>query len=226
MGVMPLSSARLRERGKARRLAGIVTAASDLWRELGVESVSLGQIAAAAEVAPQTIYNLIGGIDALGFAVVKQALTTIDSQIAEAGLEGVELAIRAVRISSEVLIADAKLYRQVIVRIPRALFDGTHLGRDTADVSIMAVTQAIKAGEVVSAVDPDWLGRSIHINYLGALYDWAWGDSGPDVFLRRTEIAALSPLAACATASSRQMLTGRLLAALAPDDAVVAVGDK
>ena len=226
MDTVPLSSGPLRTRGKARRVAEIVTAAGDLWREHGIENVSLNQIAAAAEVAPQTIYNLIGGVDAIGFAVIKEALARMDAQIAETALTGVELAIATARISAEVFIADAKLYRQVLVRVPRALFHGTHLGRDTADISIAAVGEAQAVGELVRTVDADWLGRSAHINFLGALYDWACGDSGNMDFLRRAEIAALAPLAACSEEAIRPAMTNRLYAALGPASAKIAVGEQ
>lgn len=216
----------LRARGKARRYAEIVAAAAELWREHGVENVSLNQIAAAAGVAPQTIYNLIGGIDALGFAVIRVALARMDKKIAESSLQGVALVIGAVRISADVFVADAKLYRQVIVRIPRVLFDGTHLGRDTADISIRAIVQAQTAGEIVGDLDPDWLGRSTYINFLGALYDWACGDSGDADFVRRAEIAVLAPLAACASEKTRPMLTKQLFSALVADSTAVAVGEQ
>lgn len=212
-----MSSESLRSRGKARRVADIVAAASELWRQDGIESVSLNQIAAAAEVAPQTIYNLIGGIDAIGFAVLKVALARMDAEIAASSLTGVKLAVEASCISARVFTTDAQLYRQVLVRVPQALFNGTHLGRDTADVSINAIVQAQSNGEVVSTVDPDWLGRSIHINYLGALYDWACGDSGDVDFIRRAEIAALAPAAACATEKTRELLSKKLYAALVAD---------
>ena len=81
MELTPLSSGFLRERGKARRISEIVGAAADLWREHGMDCVSLNQIAARAEVAPQTIYNLIGGLDAIGFAVIKLALSRMDGAL-------------------------------------------------------------------------------------------------------------------------------------------------
>lgn len=224
MDSVPLSSGPLRARGKARRVAEIVTAAADLWREHGVENVSVSQIAAQAQVAQQTVYNLIGGVDAIGFAVITVALARMDARIAASTMTGVELAVGAARISAEVFIADAKLFRQVLVRVPRALFHGTHLGRDTADVSVRAVIEAQAAGEIIGGVDADWLGRAIYTNYLGALYDWACGDSGDAEFLRRAEIAALAPVVACATDAARPVLAGKLFVALAPDATSNAVG--
>jgi len=188
-----MSSVALRERGKARRCADIVAAAAGLWRDRGVENVSLSQIAAAAEVAPQTVYNLIGGLDAVAFAVIKQALDRLDAALAATSASGVDLALEAARLASELYVADARLYRQLLVRIPRVLFEGTHLERDVAQIVILAVAGARDAGQIAGAVDPEPLGRAIYTAYLGALYDWGCGDSNDAAFLCAAEIAVLSP---------------------------------
>lgn len=205
-------------------MSEIVAAAADLWRADGMDSVSLNQIAARAEVAPQTIYNLIGGLDAIGFMVIKLALERMDVALSETSATGVELALCSARTCVRLYTADARLYRQVLVRVPKALFDGTHLGRDTADTAIRAMIEAKKAGEILGEVDPERLGRTIYVNYLGALYDWACGDSGDVDFLRAAEVAVLAPAAACATASARPELTARLLATLFAGSEEVAVG--
>ena len=207
----PVSSSALRERGKARRYADIVAAAAGLWRAHGVDKVSLTQIAAAAEVAPQTVYNLVGGLDAIALAVIKLALDGQETALSTTPARGVALALQAARLSAQMYIDDANLYRQVLVRIPRVLFDGTHLGRDVAEVAIAAVIQAQDAGDLLMSIDPDRLGRVIYSNYLGAIYDWACGDSSDAVFLERAEIGVLAPLAACATDQSGPALSARLL---------------
>ena len=210
----PLLTGSLRERGKARRYADIVAAASGLWREHGFESVSLNQIAAAAEVAPQTIYNLIGGLDAVGLAIINVALDKVEAALSAATATGVDLALEAARISAQLYIDDAQLYRQVLVRIPRVLFDGTHIGRDAADPAVRAMIQAQAAGQVSASIDPDRLGRVIYSNYLGAIYDWACGDSSDADFLRMSEIGVLGPVVACATGPAHARLSPRLLALL------------
>lgn len=204
----------LRARGKARRCAEIVAAASALWRERGIENVSLSQIAAAAEVAPQTIYNLIGGLDAIALAVVNVAVDRIEAALAQSPATGVELALEASSASARLYIDDAALYRQVLVRIPRVLFNGTHLGREPAEVVIHAMAQAQAAGVLLAAVDPARLGRTIYSNYLGAIYDWACGDASDAVFLAASKIAVLAPIVACATETARPALSARLMAHL------------
>jgi AcrR family transcriptional regulator len=200
----------LRARGKARRCAEIIDAASRLWRENEFDKVPLSQIAAVAQVAPQTIYNLIGGLDAVGLAVVNVALDRIETALSDSTATGVELALEAARVSAELYIRDARLYRQVLVRIPRVLFEGTHLGRDAAETVIRAMTQAQASGQVSQQVDPERLGRAIYSNYLGAIYDWACGDSSDAAFLDASEVSVLALVAACATLEARPEFTARL----------------
>lgn len=178
-----------------------------------------------AEVAPQTIYNLIGGVDAIGFEVIRAALARRDAMLAQEESTGLAFAFATARASVSVYTADTKLYRQIIVRVPRMLFDGIHLGRDTADVSIRAMEQARAAGEILQEVDPERLGRAVYTGFLGALYDWACGDSSDDAFATAAEIAVLGPVAACATDRSRKGLMDRLVSALSIPTEPIAVGE-
>jgi AcrR family transcriptional regulator len=204
----------LRERGKARRYAEIVGAAAVLWREHDFDKVSLSQIAATAQVSPQTIYNLIGGLDAIALAVINVAMNRVEVMLARSKATGVAFALEAARVSAQLYIDDAHLYRQVLVRIPRVLFEGTHLGRDVAQIVIQAMIQAQAKGEIASYVDPDRLGRMMYANYLGAIYDWACGDASDAVFLETSQAAVLAPAAACATDAARPMLTSQFYAML------------
>lgn len=210
------SSLDLRQRGKARRHAEIVAAAAALWREHGFDNVPLSLIAARAEVAPQTVYNLIGGLDSVAFAVIAQALEQLDTDLAASNAVGVELALEAARRSAQLYVADARLYRQLLVRLPRVLFQGTHLGRDVALIVVSAVTAAQEAGQIVREADAEALGRAAYAAYLGALYEWACGDTDDAGFLRTAEVAVLAPLAACASDALRPALTARLLERLIP----------
>lgn len=210
MDSTPISDMALRERGKARRYAEIVAAASDLWRARGVDKAPLSLIASTAGVSPQTIYNLIGGLDAVGLAIINVAMNVVEARLSTSSATGVDFALEAARVSARHYIDDADLYRQVLVRIPRVLFDGTHLGRDVAEIVIAAVIQAQDAGDIRMDADPDRLGRAIYSNYLGAIYDWACGDTSDVVFLQTVEIGVLAPLAACATEAARPALTARL----------------
>lgn len=138
----------LRERHKTRRRRQVVQAAADLWREHGFEAVSLRQIADAAEVAPQTIYSLIGGMDSILMAVVETLLERLDLRVAVRPPEsGIDRAMACVRISVDLFVEDGVLFRQVLVRTPRAFFDGAHAVRDSARPR-MATSNSSTCGRV------------------------------------------------------------------------------
>ena len=217
MDRIPVSTPSLRERGKAKRVAEIVSAASDLWRERGIDNVPVARIAAKAEVAPQTLYNLIGGVDAIAFEVIRTALERSDARLAATETTGVARVLACAQLFSETYVSDSRLFRQLLVRLPRVLFDGTYLGRDVAQVAVTAVRQAQAAGEVMPEIDAERLGRAIYSSYLGALFEWACGDTTDDMFKRSAEIAVLSPICACASLSARPGLYERLAERLAPD---------
>ena len=67
----------LRESQKDRRRARIVAAAGELLRERGIEGLAIREVAERAEVAPATIYNLIGGQNRVAAALVTAAIDAI-----------------------------------------------------------------------------------------------------------------------------------------------------
>ncbi|GGC83138.1 hypothetical protein GCM10010994_46280 [Chelatococcus reniformis] len=205
----------MRARGKERRRAEIVAAAAALWRRHGIEAVSLQQVAEAAEVAPQTIYNLIGGVDAVVFAVIETLLDKIGEGLASGSAKsGVERVLYCVRTSADMFVADGRLYRQLIVRIPQAVFSGAHLGRDITGAYAASVAAGQVEGDIDRAVNADVLGRQIHIAYLGALFAWASGGLDDGGLRRSAETSALALLTAAAAGAERDRLAGELRALL------------
>ncbi|MCY1308427.1 hypothetical protein D9M70_584350 [compost metagenome] len=142
--------------------------------------------------------------------MISLLLEKLDKTLGESAADGSDLAMEAVRTAVEMLAADEKLYRQLIVRVPRMLFEGTHLGRDLAQIQINAIAGAQARGEISANINPERLGKAIYTNYLGTLYEWACGDSCDAEFLEAAEIAVLAPLVACATESFRQKLSNQL----------------
>ncbi len=208
----------LRARGKARRRAEVVAAAAELWRRHGVESVQIAQISEAAEVATQTVYNLFGGLDALVFAVIEALLDRLDVALAAAPMEtGVDRSLRCVRVSADMFCSESELYRQLVVRIPKAMFDGAHYVRDSAQIQIAAIRAAQVEGDLDAAVSPEALGRQIFIGYMGALYAWACGGLEDAAFRRAAELAALLPLTSCATPQAQARLQARVREFLSVD---------
>lgn len=64
----------LRERHKDQRRRAIIEAATGLLRDRGLDGLSIPDIAARADVAPATVYNLIGGQNAIAAAILSDAI--------------------------------------------------------------------------------------------------------------------------------------------------------
>jgi AcrR family transcriptional regulator len=214
----------LRAKGRKKRRAEIVAAAAVLWRHHDVDEVSMAQIAEAAEVSPQTIYNLFGGQNGLIFAVIEALLDRLEAALARLTGNGVARSLACVATSAMMFREEAALYRQLVVRIPKALFDGAHYARDNAHFQIEAIKAARGEGDLIAGADPVALGRQLFIGYMGALYAWGCGGLDGPGFSRAAELAALLPLAAMASDRARPDLQAaimeRLVAAQEADMAV------
>lgn len=209
-----MSTSGKRHINMAARRNEIVASAARLWRAHGVEKVSIQQIAEGANVSPQTIYNLIGGLDALVFATIEDLLDRLDDTLGASKETGIALSLICVRASAEMFAKDPMLYRQLIVRVPQAIFSGADFARDSATIQIEAVRQAQQTGDVEEWVSPDALGQHIFVGYMGALYAWGCGGLDEPAFLRSAELAAVAPLTAAATATAAPALRDRLQALL------------
>src|ERR1700731_1860069 len=99
----------LRERGKQRRTDRILDAALQLLREDPEQNLTVDRIAERAEVAPMTIYNLVGARDQIWTALVDRALHGIDPN-AITGPDPQERARRIVDAYVRVLRADAPVF--------------------------------------------------------------------------------------------------------------------
>jgi AcrR family transcriptional regulator len=205
----------LREKGKTRRRGEVLAAGAELWRERGVTSVTLAQVAEAAEVSAQTVYNLIGGVEAVKIALVEELLGRLETAVEAAEARGLEMSILRALTSARLFIADPRLYRQILVGIPQAVFEGAQLSRDGSAFQRTALEDARQLGELPGDVDVDALSWQIHLQFLGALFAWACGTLDDQAFLRAVEIGVVTPLAVCATEPARTRLQARARALLA-----------
>ena len=68
----------LRERGKLRRTERILDAALELLREDPNQNLTVDRISERAEVAPMTVYNLVGNRDEVWRAIADRGLKDLD----------------------------------------------------------------------------------------------------------------------------------------------------
>ncbi len=167
-------SAGLRERNKAKRRDAILDSTLALLRAAPLAEVSIEQIAARAEVAPATVYNLVGSRDQLLIACVDRVIDRlVDSLLAiDPAHDPIAAATAIVVQSAEAFIADGPAFRQIIGAIRDAAGTGAALAMDPAQLQTAAMRAAVRHGLLRRDVDPAALGRQIYLSYNGAMFAW------------------------------------------------------
>ncbi|MCB0989520.1 MAG: TetR/AcrR family transcriptional regulator [Acidimicrobiales bacterium] len=205
-------AAGLRERNKAKRRDLILDSTLDLLRESSLAEVSMERIAARAELAPATIYNLMGTRDQLLLACVSRvldrlidALVTIDPTEDPIGA-----ATAIVLQSADAFIADGRAFRQIIAGTREAAAAGTVLAIDPAQLQIAAMRAAQDRGLLRPDVDPAAVGRQIFVSYNGAMFAWAAHLLSDDGFRRAALHGLWTALAAFASDRHRRRFTAHL----------------
>lgn len=200
-----MSSESLRERGKAKRRAAILDATLTLLREQPLDAVTVERIAEAAEVAPATVYNLVGGRAALLMALVDRVVDGLVDTLAAAEPEGADPLAAArliVEQSARAFIADGAAFRQVIGALRELA--GSTMAFDPAQLQVAAMRDAQAAGAIRPDLDPVALGRQILLSYQGALSFWAAGGLDDETFVAAATHGLLTVAAAAATSHFRR----------------------
>jgi AcrR family transcriptional regulator len=171
MGVMATAESGLRERGKRRRAERILDSALDLLREDPEQALTIERIAARAEVAPMTVYNLIGGRDQLFSALADRAMRGVDFD-AITGSDAQERARRIVAAVVQALRADASVFRALLAGwgVSGRLFQ-----HDPTDTLIACLRQAAEHGDIAAGVDLKVHGEVIATGLVGAIHQWSGG---------------------------------------------------
>src|SRR5256714_8663127 len=140
---MPLG---LRERGKRRRTERILDAALELLREDPDQHLTVERIAERAEVAPMTVYNLVGTRDEMWRALADRALQDLDIASIRAD-DPQDRARKIVDAVVRVLSADAGVFRALLAGWSHS---GRVLEHDPTVALIGCLEDAAAAGEIRS----------------------------------------------------------------------------
>lgn len=165
------ASTGLRERSKQRRIDRIVDAALDLLRENPDENLTLDRVAARAEVAPMTVFNLVGNRDQLWNAMADRAMQSIDpSSVAvddprERAHAVVEEAVRVLR-------SDPDVFRQLLAGWNQS---GLVLQHDPTEALINCLRQAAADGLIRADVNPRQYGEVLAAGLIGTIHQWTAG---------------------------------------------------
>jgi AcrR family transcriptional regulator len=173
----------LRERSKRRRTEQILEATRELLREDPGRSPSVERIAARAEVAPATVFNLVGPREQIWAALANEALAELDRRIASfPELEPQERARRIVAASVDVCCADARVYRHVLAHWSSS---ARLLRREPTPGLVDCLRDAGAGG----AIAPEDLAEVVSTACTGALHQWAGGLIGERRLRARCRLA-------------------------------------
>jgi AcrR family transcriptional regulator len=205
----------LRERNKAKRRGAILDAALDLLDDLPWSEVANDRIAARADVATNTVLNLVGTRERILVALVERVLDDVAGDITGAHwpLDADPLTIvrRVIDDSTARFLARSVAYRRVVAAIRVSAEHGKPFDLDPAQLQIAGMREAQLAGILDDRVPAETLGRQVYVSYLGAMMSWAGGDLTDDGFLAMARHGLLSVLAAYAVGRRREDLLDELM---------------
>lgn len=161
----------LRERNKRRRVAQILEATRSLLRERPDQSPRVERIAARAEVAPATIFNLIGPREQIWAALADDLLAELERRTNDLGSGDPHSDARAIAATTvDIVCADADVYRHVLANWSSS---GRLLRRDPTRRLAACLQTAANAGTLRDDLDLKALGEAISTACTGAAHQWA-----------------------------------------------------
>lgn len=161
----------LRERGKRRRTERILDAALELLREDPQETLTVERIAARAEVAPMTVFNLVGNREQLWSAMADRALEGLDLQSITAD-DPRQRAHRIVDAVVRILRSDAAVFRELLSGWSQS---GRVLAHDPTNALIECLCDAADSGQVRSDVNLRRHGEVMAAGLIGTISLWTAG---------------------------------------------------
>ena len=177
-----MTVAGLREMHKQRRRAAILNAAKELLREGGPDRLTVEALAARAEVAAATVFNLVGPRDRLFTALLDEMVDELAARVgaqlddARRGGDPLVLAHAVVDGAVGLFLADPAVWRAVVARI------GPDLRSAPAGLQKAAFGYAGERGLLHPAAHPEAVGQQVLTSFSGALLMWASGNIDGDDF--------------------------------------------
>lgn len=198
----------LRDRNKRARTERILQAARELIRERQLHSVTLDQIAHHAQVAPATIFNLVGSREQLFAALVDQAHDQLTAALADTPEDNPAERVRAIVATLvSIFVSDRDVYRQVLTQWRES---GTMLRASPYPSISQALRDGQATGMLRDDVDPDRVAAAVLAGCVGALHQWSVSLISDRTFGERCLYGVDLALAAMASDDARTALAARL----------------
>jgi AcrR family transcriptional regulator len=183
----PAQATGLRERHKRQRRERILAAIRELLRQCPDETPTVERIAELADLAPATVFNLVGPRERQWAALCEELLGELNACLAFAADEDPrEQARRVVSETAELFIADAAVFRHLVNSWERS-------GPLLQENPVPQLRAALRRGQATGMLRPD-----LHVEALvghiatacgGALRHWAAGQISDAAFRMRVRFA-------------------------------------
>ncbi|MEU4346096.1 TetR/AcrR family transcriptional regulator [Streptomyces sp. NPDC023838] len=194
----------LREQHKAQRRIRILDATRELLRESPESVISTERIAERAEVAPATVYNLIGPRDKIWKALAAAFMDELERRLATLGAGDPREVVRS---TVHLFVADPVVSRRMVREWEQS---GLVLDRTPLTQLRQAMADARAQGLLRADVDTDALATLVGTTCMGALHQWGATLIDDDRFLARALFALDVALAAAAADPCRDELLSPL----------------
>lgn len=199
-----MAQAGLRERHKAQRRLRILDATRELLRDRPDSVLSTELIAERAEVAPATVYNLIGPRDKIWEALAAGFTDELEHRLAALGASDPREVVRS---TVQLFVADPVVSRRMVREWEQS---GLVLHRTPLTQLRQAMADAQRNGVLRADIDTDALANTVGTACVGALHQWVAALIDDDRFLARSLFALDVALAAGAADPSRDQLLAPL----------------
>lgn len=195
----------LRERHKRARRAAILRAVRELLREGALDKLTKESIALRAQVAPATVYNLVGTRTQIFEALAEDFMQEIEVRQRDKPVrEPLRRARRLIEITLDVILEDPLVYARMV----RGWDDsGLVLRRGPIGALVAAFEEAKQEGLLAAEADARLLASSVATACTGAVHQWAAGLITPRGFRARALFSLDLALAAAASDDARAELS-------------------
>lgn len=198
----------LRERQKVARRARILEAAGELLRERPDDPLTTERIAERAEVAPATVYNLVGPRDKIWEALAASFLEELERRLDEGRARNAVGRTREVVAQTvELFIENRSVSRRILIEWEQS---GLMLSRGPLGHLRLALTDAQRTGVLRADVDVEMLAGVVASAGVGVTHQWIAGLIDEQQFSDRALLALDVALAAAAVEQQRGRFLRRL----------------
>ena len=203
-----------REQGKDVRRRRIVRAARELMQQTGDAGFSMRALADQAGVSIATPYNLFGSKQTVMFAVLDADLEHYQKRLAKLRVDELDVFFKAVTLATSLYSTEPAFYRAVLFAVYndggrefRSMFGGPRHAMWKG-----MVQDAINAGFLSDAVEPDAFAINLGRTFFSAILEWVSGELSLAELEAWAQYGFALALSAMATRASADRLHDKVIA--------------